>query len=228
MKWETVCKPSLSDPKHQSSNPTLSTSRASRHLSMVTFLLSDTQGGREDEVGGNALRTKPRGQWMPRGWRPLHPPASLSSPLLAFPLPPVSKTLQPILIFHLGWWFQLGLAASRTVMIILTPCGQCFTVCKAPFTRLIALNPAGSFPPTSLPITPTTKHAKAFNYLESLHHLLSPLPGICPETHSSHSWILLTALPSPRFCTSKRPSLTTPALSVMSSYFDSQSAERNL
>lgn len=154
LKWEAVCKPSLSDPKHQSSNATLSTSRASRHLSMVTFLLSDTQGGREDEVGGNALRTKPRGQWMPRGWRPLHPPASLSSPLLAFPLPPVSKTLQPILIFHLGWWFQLGLAASRTVMIILTPCGQCFTVCKAPFTRLIALNPAGSFPPTALPASP--------------------------------------------------------------------------
>lgn len=78
-----------------------------------------------------------------------HPPSSLLI-LLCFPLPPGSKTLQPILISQLGWWFQLGLAGSLAISITLTPCGQCSIVCKEPFTQLIALNPKGSLPTTAL------------------------------------------------------------------------------
>lgn len=129
---------------------------------------------------------------------------------LFFLLPPVSKTLQPTVIFQLGW-FPIRLSSH-----IEHP-NSLWSVCEAPFTHAITFNTPGSFPatPCHLPLSTPRKthhrqflrHIKPFNCLGPLH-LLFPLPGILSLT-PFFSWLVSHHEGSFRCHPSKRPSLPT-------------------
>lgn len=138
---------------------------------------------------------------------------SIHSPSF-FLLRPVSKTLQPTVIFQLGWWSQLF--PIRLSSHIEHP-NSLWSVCEAPFTYVITFNTPGSFPatPCHLPLSTPRKthhrqflrHIKPFNCLGPLH-LLLPLPGILSLT-PFFSWLVPHHEGSFRCHPSKRSSLTT-------------------